>query len=219
MDQLFEVVKTVWKVPFVSELVTGLVTLLVTHFLDNRKMKKQQSIDYRNDVMKKKTEAITEVRKVVLELKEYEVFGAGIINTEPHVEKNAFYPSMMTSKESFLDYSIRFSDARRKWEPYLSLKVAARLCAFEQYLLYLASVVAKYPANDRVQLIGSVAIVDIQKWQKKTDQCLVNEMNSPSYKVFSENGNRWNRNVKRQRRSLIYKSKLVAAFDIPVEKD
>lgn len=188
ITQLWEFIKQLWAHAAVKQVsiavVTAIVTALLTHISESRKLRKQQDIAFQESLGKKIVDAYIKTREIVLQLETIEALPESIQFSRENREKAEellYYPAIMEDIQTASEYCMKVSDTRRQFEPYLSNKAAAFLLILERYLMEVATFVVNYKLQDRTKRVGILVHPDLQKIEKAFDNVIVNEINKPRY--------------------------------------
>ena len=194
MNHLSQLVDLLWSNDAVRQLAVSLLlvilTALTTHYFDVKKIKEQQKISLQESVEKRIVEACIGVRDLLLDGRTQEIFQVERIGKDrfrPTISDSAVYPSYATDQESFLKYCMQIRETRRLNDPYLSVKSTAFLLTYEQYFLELSHLIGSTNSFERLQLIGAITMIDVQKIRKAFDDVLIKEINRPKQFLESKN--------------------------------
>ena len=189
-----------------------ILTAITTHFFDVRKIKEQQKISLQDSVEKRIVEACIAVRDLLLRGRTQEIFDVQRIGKDrfrPTISDSAIFPSYANDRDAFLEYALQISETRRLYEPYLSVKSTAFLLIYEQYFLELAHLIGLTSVSNRIQLIGALTMVDVQKIRKDFDDVLIKEINRPTPLLESKNTRKYEKLKETYRSKYIDQSVLM----------
>lgn len=203
---IYKVLSTLWQYIGANGLIFLVIGALGNHFLEVRKTRLAQKLEFQNELGKKVFEATIHAREVESRLTGYEIYKPEQMKSQAKIssfDDNAFYPSIMNDKDVLVDYLEEVSQCRRDYDRYLSYASSASLLSLEHYLMdltiYIGSVCEN---NDDLQLVGCIVIIDLQKMQKRIDSVLVSELNHPKFEVVDKNSPKWKRAIKAADRKL-----------------
>lgn len=174
--------------------VTAIVTSLLTHIFENRKLRKQQDIAFQESLGKKIVDAYIKTRENILQLETIEALPESIQfsrENQGKAEKLLYYPAIMEDIQTLSDYGRKVSDTRRQYEPYLSNKAAAFLLILERYLMEVATFIGNNNLQNTTKPVGMLVHPDLQKIGKAFDNVIVNEINKPRYYLASKRTRRY----------------------------
>ena len=168
---------------------------VVTHFLYSSKLRKDLKFHGNNEIAQSISNSLQEFRKIVLELKKYEVFGIeqrlkndpysiNFINGEPK------YPACFNDKDSLTTIINRIRKCREEYECFMPCRIALNLVFIERYFMHLL-IFLKGMSDSALPLLGTILVYDIDKWIRRIDILLVKEINKYSYRLESHESFKW----------------------------
>ena len=169
--------------------ITAVVTSLLTHIFDSKKLRKQQDIAFQESLGKVIIRAYIKTREIVLQLETVEALSESIQFSRKNQEKSAelpYHAAIMEDIQTLSEYGTKVSDARKEFDAYLSNKAAAFLLILEHYLVELASFIGNHELQDKTKHIGRLVYPDLHKIEKDFDIVIVNEINRPRYYLESK---------------------------------
>ena len=220
ITQLCEFIKKLWAHAAVKQIsiavVTAIVTSLLTHFFESRKLKKQQDIAFQESLGKRIIDAYIKTREVILQLETIEALPESINFSRDNREKAEdllYYPAIMEDIQTLSEYGIKVSDTRRQFEPYLSNKVAAFLLTLERYLMEVATFIGNYELQNKTKRVGILAHPDLQKIERALDDEIINQINRPKYYLESKRTRRYEHLKAALKKKYIDNSVLIGIID------
>ncbi len=190
---MIELIKDFFTEDIVEKVIIIVITALLTHIAELHKIKKQTKINYREKLGEKIFSAYEEVKKVELKAAAIDIFSFGDDIETPEdatFSNNIYYPEIMESRETFIEFLDGIQNCREEHERYLDLTTSAYLYAMNRYTLCLLLFMNE-TGETNYEFVGLMLIGDIQKWQKRIDKHITKKINRPSYKMFSEEGIKW----------------------------
>lgn len=157
-------------------------------------MQKEIKEQYKAKLGEKISEAYIEVRKLIIESFSFEIYKVEnelSIHDVMDARDQAKFPSFMRDVDSLSEFVDSVTKARTHYEQYLDLKSAAFLYALETYLLSLMAFMRDNKIYSAINEVGCLIILDIVKWGNLFDHHIVKRINSPSCKLYSKTGNKW----------------------------
>lgn len=188
--ELWNIINTKVGVAVISCVATALCGVFVHRWRTRR----DQKVKFENVIGEKIAIALDAIRDIELSTKTIEIYDIDNILKEKGKDIDFFggeavYPAIMTSKEHFMNFSEAISTARSDFERYLDYTVAAYLYYIERYCMQLMVYAGQY--NLEYDLLGTIVIFDIKKWQLMLEKELVKRINRPRYKVYAKTGVLW----------------------------
>ncbi len=217
---MIEYVKQLWEHEVVRQIavaaITAIVTSLLTHAFDGRKLRKQQDIAFQESLGKKIVDAYIKTREIILQLETIEALPESIQFSRENREKAEellYYPAIMKDIQALSEYGIKVSDTRRQYEPYLSNKAAAFLLILERYLMEVATFIGNYELQDKTKRVGILAHPDLQKIERAFDDEIINQINRPRYYLESKRTRRYEHLKAALKKKYIDNSVLMGIID------
>lgn len=220
IKQLWAYFKQLWGHEVVRQItiaaITAIVTLVITHALDSKKLKKQQKIAFQESLGKKIVDAYIKTREIILQLETIEALPESIQFSRENREKAEellYYPAIMADIQTLSEYGIKVSDTRRQFEPYLSNKAASFLFILERYLLEVATFIANYELQDKTKRVGILVHPDLQKIERALDDEIIIQINRPRYYLESKRTRRYEHLKAVLKKKYIDNSVLIGIID------
>lgn len=166
----------------------------ITHMLYNRKLKKEQKVKFENMIGEKIANALLYVYEITTSASSIEVYNAedkkadGSLNL---FDRNAIYPAIMNDGESLDNFTNMIHKCRTEYEKYLDCALALQIVYIERYMEQLKTYSAKHGGEQVLPTMGTIFIVDIQRWQKKCDKMLIRRMNKSKCRLDYHQGKKW----------------------------
>lgn len=189
---------------------SGVLNGIITHFLYNNKLKKEQKMKAKDAIWGKIDSALEEIRTVELKASARDIYnledslsGSGYTDFQNDI---AYYPAIMEDPQTLLDYFNELNETRRKWSKYLDPEICAYLYIMQNYCMQLMEYTKKNNLLNKYHEIGCVFFIDILNWQKNYEKLIVERLNRSKYKLYTENGRKWERAKKRLDKKLWKKS-------------
>lgn len=183
---------------------------VVTHFLYESKLKKEQKMKAKDVIWGKIDSALEEVRTVELKASAREIYNLeDSLNESGYTDFQndiAYYPAIMEEPQTLLDYFEELNETRRKWSKYLDPDICAYLYIMQNYCMQLMEYTKKNNLLDKYHEIGCIFFIDILNWQKNYEKLIVKRLNRSKYKIYTENGKKWERAKKKLDKKLWKKS-------------
>ena len=188
LDKFVEFVKAYYQ-----EGLFLIFTNVLTYFFAVRNARKNISLEHQKELGAKIATALTKARSIVAETHEIDVFKKktvkSLLMTADVFKSTAYYPAFMQNKKTLLTFVEGLSACRAECEPYLDLQSAGYLYVLEKYFLNMAFFIRKYKIED-IDILGCLALCDIQKWSRAFDKLLVRQLNKTHHRLYSMQGKR-----------------------------
>lgn len=170
---------------------SGGAAAVVKSIFPNWGLKKRKKIELNAELAKQRIEAAKEVKRIEQMANVIEFANV----THPELfqgESEVVYMSIMENMENFKAFANEINKARATIDDYLSCKVSAYLLYAEKYIMQFVEFLKylKYTEND-LYPFGLLLASDIQKWQRKLDSILVQELNNVSFEIEHHGGKEW----------------------------
>lgn len=162
-------------------------------------LKRQKKIELNAELAKDKIDAIKRV--IRFEQKANEIEDVNIVHPElfnvdnvnpKEDEDRLIYMTIVENKDNLNEFWNELSEIRRLEDTWLSQRVSAYLLYAEKYIMQFMEFLKQleYSRND-LYPFGLLIAADIQKWQRKLDKILTQELNDISFKIEHHGGEDW----------------------------
>lgn len=168
---------------------------VITHILYNSKLKKEQKMKAKDAIWSKIVEALEEVRVLEQKARIQEIFDfESIFQSYEYTDFTSGanrYPAIMGDSSDFFDFFREINGIREKWSRYLDPEIGALLFYMQIYCQRLMEYTSKNKLTDSYPMVGCFVFGDFLTWQVYLDNLIVKRLNKSSYKLYSENGVKW----------------------------
>lgn len=189
---------------------SGVLNGIITHFLYNNKLKKEQRMKVKDIIWGKVDNALEAIRDIELKTRARNIFDfeSTIIESEYTDFQNGVpvYPEIMSDSQTFYKFFMEINGARGEWSKYLDTEVGAYLYYMEIYCMQLMEYLSKNGLVNSYQLAGYIFFEDILEWQRNYEKLIVKRLNKSKYKIYTESGRQWTRAKKKVDKKLRKKS-------------
>lgn len=171
---------------------------IITHILYNTKLKKELKNKGNDMIAQDIANSLKFFRNLELELTTQEIYNIEDELNErgSHVnffEGECIYPAIFNDWASYNSFMEKIHTCREQHEKNFSCKIALNLVFIDRYTQQLSLFMKENGNEATLPFWGTIFIFDLQRWQKKIDKLLVNEINKYSYKLESHCSNKWKR--------------------------
>lgn len=192
MQAIWNIINTKAGVAIVTCVLTATFTILLNRW----KIGREQKVRFENHIGDKITNAIIEIRELVIEANAYEVYDIDNILENEGKDFNVFndvrnYPAIMNGQAEFCEFTNKINDARKNNEKYLDRETAAYLYYMNRYTLQLMIYIGDMGLNNDFPFVGTAFIHDFNKWVRAYDRVLVRKLNRSNCKIKCKSGFLW----------------------------
>ena len=197
---------------------------IVTHILYNKKLKKEQRIKFENMIGDKIVDALLYVKELTKKSSVIEIYGIDE-KLEQHefsaFDRNVIYPEIMNSDKDLQNFLEMIRKCRENYEEYLDCAIVLQIVYIDRYICEL---IKYYKELDQEEIegilpaLGTILIIDIQKWQKNCDKMLIRRLNKAKCKMEVQFGRKYNFLRKRIVEKQWEKSQLYVLINGPQKK-
>ena len=180
---------------FLAVLSSAALNAVITHFLYSSKLKKDLRYHGNNKIAQSISTSLQEFRKIVLELKKFEVFNfERRLKDDPgsidFIRGDPKYPACFKDIDSLKSFINKIRECREKYEDMMPCKIALNLVFIERYFMQLL-ILLKGKNEKTLPILGTILAYDLDKWINRIDRLLVKEINRYSYKLESHETLKW----------------------------
>ena len=194
---------------------SGGIVAVVKILFPNLGLKRQKKIELNTELAQKRIEAAKEVKRIeqmanVIEF--VNVTHPELFREKGKHESNIVYMSIMENLESLQLFANEINKARVELDDYLSCKVSAYLLYAEKYIFLIDEILENVEyKEDELYILGMLLAPDIQKWQRKLDEILTEEINDAPFCLEAKTGRKWEKEKRKLERkfkkTILYKTK------------
>ncbi|MGN1165087.1 MAG: hypothetical protein ACI4S2_01500 [Lachnospiraceae bacterium] len=184
------------KVLIAGGLIAGVISM-INFLLPNYGLKGKKKIEINTEQAKDKINAIKKV--IEFEQKANIIEDVNIVHPKlfgirriTPGENQLIYMSIVEDRNNLIDFWNELAEIRRSEDIWLSRKVSAYLLYAEKYIMDFLEFLKyiEYIEND-LYPFGLLIAPDIQRWQRKLDAILVQELNDVPFEMESHSGDEW----------------------------
>lgn len=160
-------------------------------------MKNQKKIELNTELAKDKINAIKKVIKLEQEaniIEDVNIVHPELFNVKSNNPKEdwTIYMTIVEDRKKLGEFLNKLHEIRKYEDTWLSRRVSAYLLYAEKYVMQFMEFLKylEYTEND-LYPFGLLLAPDIQKWQRKLDGILVQELNDISFEIEHHEGKKW----------------------------
>src|SRR5699024_4332978 len=112
------------------------------------------------------------------------------------INNSTVYPSIMNTKQSFMEFHEKIVTARGEYGNNLTIEVAVYLWYAEKYFNHLLAFIGKYETV-HMPSFGAIFYHDIRNWQIAFDNVIVNNINTVPVALETHSGKKWEKEKER----------------------
>lgn len=200
--------------PAIVSIATTLITLVISHNLDNAKLRYSVKMKITEKLTQEKYAGIVLIRKTILKLNSYEDLSVTEDELIPEYQNSSvFTPAVCYSYEMMIEYANELNDLSEKYKDCINHKCFARIILLRNFLIEYAKTCKNNGINDELLRWMSVPLYEeFSKMSKQLDSELIKAMNKPNLTYISHNGRKYqktlNKETEKMKESELYRKSL-----------
>lgn len=176
---------------------SGGIVAVAKSIFPNWGLKNQKKIELNTELAKDKINAIKKVIKLEQEaniIEDVNIVHPELFNVKSNNPKEdwTIYMTIVEDRKKLGEFLNKLHEIRKYEDTWLSRRVSAYLLYAEKYVMQFMEFLKylEYTEND-LYPFGLLLAPDIQKWQRKLDGILVQELNDISFEIEHHEGKKW----------------------------